>query len=201
MPVGAPMCDSCGHGGNSGVRRTSSLLIGALIKAAYRPGRQISHRLERGRGHGTAIPGPRVHRHAIWRKSRRCLPPRHRRPRTLRRLGQAGSRSTPSETREPSLRGDPIYAHLVRPSLTRHRLDAPRSRRTAAVAAIGPLIMLAGVLWAITQPDRLPLLDPDAHGFWSLAVEPPLLVLLAGIFFHRFIASGLIHDLCGSEVG
>jgi hypothetical protein len=89
----------------------------------------------------------------------------------------------------------------VRRALTRDRLDAPRSRRTALVAVIGPLIVLAGVLWALTQPDRLPLLDPDAQGFWSLAVEPPLLVLLAGVFFHRFIASGLIRDLRGSEVG
>jgi hypothetical protein len=97
--------------------------------------------------------------------------------------------------------GDAIYAPLVRPSLARDRLHAPRSRRAAAVAAIGPLIVLAGVLWALAQPDRLPLLDPDAQGFWSLAVEPPLLVLLAGAFFHRFIASGLLRDLYGSEVG
>jgi hypothetical protein len=76
----------------------------------------------------------------------------------------------------------------------------PRSRRTAAVAAIGPLIVLTGLLWALTQVDRLPLLNPDRHGFWSLAVEPPLLVLLAGVFFHRFIALGLIRDLSGSEV-
>jgi hypothetical protein len=48
--------------------------------------------------------------------------------------------------------------------------------------------------------DRLPLFNPDRHGFWSLAVEPPLLVLLAGVFFHRFIALGLIRDLSGSEV-
>jgi hypothetical protein len=77
----------------------------------------------------------------------------------------------------------------------------PHSRRSAAVAAIGPMIMLAGVLWALTEFDRLPLLKPDAHGFWSLAVEPPLLVVLAGLFFHRFIASGLIRDLRRSEVG
>jgi hypothetical protein len=71
----------------------------------------------------------------------------------------------------------------------------------AAVGAIGPLIVLAGVLWVLLQPDRLPLLDPDADGFWSLAVEPPLLVLLAGLFFHTFIAAGLIRDISGSEVG
>ena len=86
-------------------------------------------------------------------------------------------------------------------ALTRERLDPPRSRRTGAVAAIGPLIVLAGILWALAQPERLPLLEPDAQGFWSLAVEPPLLVLLVGAFFHRFIAPGLIRDLHGSEVG
>ena len=63
------------------------------------------------------------------------------------------------------------------------------------------MIMLAGVLWALTDLDRLPLLRPDAHGFWSLAVEPPLLVVAAGLFFHRFIASGLIRDLQRSAVG
>lgn len=96
---------------------------------------------------------------------------------------------------------DPIYAHVVRPSLLRRRLDGPRARRMAAVGAIGPLIVLAGLLWVLVQPDRLPLLDPDADGFWSLAVEPPLLVLLAGLFFHKFIAAGLIRDVSGSEVG
>ena len=89
----------------------------------------------------------------------------------------------------------------MRPSPTRNRLCAADSRRTAALASIGPLFVLAGVLWALAQPDRLTLLDPDAQGFWSLAVEPPVLVLLAGVFFHRFIASGLIRDLHGSEVG
>jgi hypothetical protein len=89
----------------------------------------------------------------------------------------------------------------VRRALTSDRCGVSRSRRTAAVAAIGPLIVLAGVLWALAQPDRLLLLDPDAHSFWSLAVEPPLLVLLAGVFFRTFIASGLIRDLDRSEVG
>jgi hypothetical protein len=87
----------------------------------------------------------------------------------------------------------------VQGALKRDHLDAPRSWRTAALAAIGPLIVLAGALWALAEPERLPILDPDAQGFWSLAVEPPLLVLLAGVFFHRFIASGLIRDLYQSE--
>jgi hypothetical protein len=89
----------------------------------------------------------------------------------------------------------------VRGPLGRDRLAAPHSWRIAALAAIGPLIVLAGAVWALAQPDRLSLLDPDAQGFWSLAIEPPLLVSLAGVFFHRFIASGLIRDLSRSEAG
>jgi hypothetical protein len=88
----------------------------------------------------------------------------------------------------------------VRRALRSYRPGASRSRRRTATAAIGPLIVLAGVLWALAQPGRLLLLDPDAHGFWSLAAEPPLLVLVAGAFFHRFIASGLIRDLERSEL-
>jgi hypothetical protein len=42
----------------------------------------------------------------------------------------------------------------VRRGLTRDRLSVSRSRRTAAVAAIGPLIVLAGVLCALAQVER-----------------------------------------------
>jgi hypothetical protein len=52
----------------------------------------------------------------------------------------------------------------------------------------------------LAQPERIPLVDPDTHGFWALAVEPPLLVMLAGLFFHRFIGAGVIRDLDGPEV-
>jgi len=61
-------------------------------------------------------------------------------------------------------------------------------------------LMLSPVRRALTRHRLSALLNPDRHGFWSLAVEPPLLVLLAGVFFHRFIALGLIRDLSGSEV-
>lgn len=86
-------------------------------------------------------------------------------------------------------------------ALTSDRRSLSRSRRRAAIAAIGPLVVLAGILWALAQPERLLLLDPDAHGFWSLAMEPPLLVLVAGVFFQGFIASGLLRDLERSELG
>jgi hypothetical protein len=39
------------------------------------------------------------------------------------------------------------------------------------------------------------LLDPDAHSFWYLAVQPPLLVILAGAVFHFWVVPGLLADL------
>src|SRR2546427_565447 len=65
----------------------------------------------------------------------------------------------------------------VRRALTRDRLSVPPSRRRAALAAIGPLIVLAGILWALAQPDRLPLLHPDAHGRLD---DPPARALPVG---------------------
>ena len=39
------------------------------------------------------------------------------------------------------------------------------------------------------------LLHPYGQGFWWLVVEPPLLVILAGILFHVFVARPLVQDL------
>ena len=74
----------------------------------------------------------------------------------------------------------------------------PRTRRNPralAVSALGPLTVFAGVMWAIVQPYRITLLHPHGQGFWWLAVEPPLLVILAGLAFHYFVARPLIRDL------
>ena len=70
-----------------------------------------------------------------------------------------------------------------------------RSTRVRAIASLGPLTVFAGVVWAIIQPWRLTLLHPHHQGFWWLAVEPPLLVAAAGIFFAVAIARPLIADL------
>jgi hypothetical protein len=70
-----------------------------------------------------------------------------------------------------------------------------RSARARAVSAIGPITVLAGVLWAFAQPYRITLLHPRGQGFWWLAVEPPLLVVLVGILFGLLIAPGLLEDL------
>jgi hypothetical protein len=74
-----------------------------------------------------------------------------------------------------------------------------RSARARLVAALGPATMLAGVLWAFVQPYRVTLLHPHGQGFWWLAVEPPLLVVLAGVVFALLVAPGVIDDLEESE--
>jgi hypothetical protein len=67
--------------------------------------------------------------------------------------------------------------------------------RQRLLALLGPLTSLAGVGWAIVQPYRITLLHPHGQGFWWLVVEPPLLVVLAGVLFHLFVARTLIQDL------
>jgi hypothetical protein len=70
-----------------------------------------------------------------------------------------------------------------------------RSKRARAVASFGPATMLAGVLWAFLQPYRVTLLHPHGQGFWWLAIEPPLLVVLAGVVFAFLVAPSVIEDL------
>ena len=81
---------------------------------------------------------------------------------------------------------------------------AERSRRSLkayAVSALGPLTVLAGLVWAVAQPYRITLLDPRGESFWWLLVEPPLLVVLAGLVFHLLIAPGVVADLEEAEDG
>jgi hypothetical protein len=51
------------------------------------------------------------------------------------------------------------------------------------------------VVWAFVQPYRITLLEPHSHDFWYLAVQPPLLVVLAGAVFHFWVVPGLLSDL------
>jgi hypothetical protein len=77
-------------------------------------------------------------------------------------------------------------------------LPAERERahvRARAIALLGPLTVTAGIVWAIVQPYRLTLLHPRGEDFWWLAIEPPLLVMLAGVIFSVFVARPLIADL------
>jgi len=61
--------------------------------------------------------------------------------------------------------------------------------------------MLGGVAWAFLQPYRMTLLHPHGQGFWWLAIEPPLLVVLAGIVFAFLVAPSVIEDLETYEEG
>ena len=76
-------------------------------------------------------------------------------------------------------------------------LEAPRHRtwRMRAVATIGPLTLLGGIVWALAQPYRVTLLHPQGQGFWWLFVEPPLLVIAVGLFFYFAVVPGLLEDL------
>ena len=71
---------------------------------------------------------------------------------------------------------------------------ARRTWRARAVAACGPLTVAAGVLWAVVQPYRITLLHPRGEAFWWLAVQPPLLVVGAGLIFALVVAPPLLRD-------
>jgi len=85
--------------------------------------------------------------------------------------------------------------------LVRHRAEVRTrpSRRLTAVSALGPLTALAGLVWALVQPYRITMLDPDKYSFWYLAIQPPLLVILAGAVFHFWIVPGVLADLEDAE--
>ena len=70
-----------------------------------------------------------------------------------------------------------------------------RSSHVRLIGALGPLTMLAGVVWAFLQPYRLTILHPHGEGFWWLLVQPPLLVVAVGVVFALLIAPGLLEDL------
>jgi hypothetical protein len=77
-------------------------------------------------------------------------------------------------------------------------IPAIRSRQGArilAITALGPLTTFAGFVWALVQPYRVTLLHPHGQGFWWLLIEPPLLVMLAGLVFALVVARPLVADL------
>jgi hypothetical protein len=72
---------------------------------------------------------------------------------------------------------------------------AQHDLRAHAISLLGPLVSVAGLIWAILQPNRITLLHPRGQGFWWLAVEPPLYVVGAGIVFVLVVARPLLADL------
>jgi len=84
-----------------------------------------------------------------------------------------------------------VNAELVSELESRAHLTA----RARIVAALGPVTALGGIVWALMQPARVTLLHQPGETFWFLVVEPPLLVIAVGLFFHFVIAPGLLEDL------
>ena len=77
-------------------------------------------------------------------------------------------------------------------------LKAPLQRaatRARIISTLGPATALAGIGWALVQPYRITLLHPRGQDFWWLFVEPPLLVIAVGLFFHFVVLPGLLEDL------
>jgi GTP:adenosylcobinamide-phosphate guanylyltransferase len=89
-----------------------------------------------------------------------------------------------------------LHSLAVRPAIELWRsVEQDRKKVGRVIALLGPLTMLVGVVWAILQPYRVTLLHPRGEEFWWLAVQPPLLVLVAGAAFHLLVARPLVRDL------
>jgi hypothetical protein len=69
------------------------------------------------------------------------------------------------------------------------------SPRTLAIHLIGPLTILAGVVWAVAQPYRIVFLDSGKKGFYDYLFQPPLLVVAVGLIYALVLAPGLVQDL------
>ena len=80
-------------------------------------------------------------------------------------------------------------------SRSRRSHTVSRQRRALAIRLIGPLTILAGIVWAVVQPYRIALIHPHGKTFYYFLIEPPLLVVLMGVVFMVCIAPGLLADL------
>ena len=74
-----------------------------------------------------------------------------------------------------------------------------RAGRALAIESIGPLTILAGIVWAIFQPYRIVFFDHAGKGFYDYLVQPPLLVIGVGLLFALGVAPGLLEDLRSSD--
>jgi len=77
----------------------------------------------------------------------------------------------------------------------KHREDTHASARALVVEALGPLTIVAGIVWAIAQPYRVLFFDHAGKGFYDWLIQPPLLVIAVGLAFALGIAPGLVEDL------
>ena len=84
--------------------------------------------------------------------------------------------------------------------MTQYATELPRTRtrpsgRALTLLSLGPATVVVGIVWAFLQPWRLTVFHPRGQGFWWLLIEPPLLVVLAGLVFHALVAKQLVRDL------
>ena len=82
-----------------------------------------------------------------------------------------------------------------------HERTAHRPGRALAVQLLGPLTILAGVVWSVAQPYRIAFLHPHGKGVYDFLVQPPLLVVLVGVAFAFLIAPGIVEDLENASRG
>ena len=88
------------------------------------------------------------------------------------------------------------YATTIRERQARRERGTRRATpRVLAIQLIGPLTILAGIVWAIAQPYRIVLLERQGKGLYDLLVQPPLLVVAVGLVYALWIAPGLVADL------
>ena len=81
------------------------------------------------------------------------------------------------------------------PLVSRLPATVARTARMRIVSSIGPTVVAAGFVWEILQPYRVTLLHPRGQGLWWLLIEPPILVVGAGIVFALLVARPLLSDL------
>lgn len=72
---------------------------------------------------------------------------------------------------------------------------ARKTARVLAIEAIGPLTIVAGVVWAIAQPYRIVFLEREGKGFYDYLIQAPILVVVVGLFFAIVVAPALVDDL------
>ena len=81
------------------------------------------------------------------------------------------------------------------PREQRRQRVARRPSKALAVQLIGPLTIVAGLVWAVAQPYRIVFLDRAGQGLYDYLFQPPLLVVAVGLVFTFVVAPGLVEDL------
>jgi len=81
----------------------------------------------------------------------------------------------------------------------RRRRIAREQPRVLMVQLLGPLTMIAGMVWAVAQPYRIVFLDPGGKGLYDYLFQPPLLVVIVGLVYAVGVAPGLVEDLEAEE--